>query len=87
MASRKSPSPAKKKPQSKPQRTRTEKTAAGGPLPPYGVAIREAIARGDVREMRQVAAQSRKWLKETQAALDAMEKSLSDLEGQDSART
>jgi hypothetical protein len=53
----------------------------GGPLPPYGVAIRNAMARGDQREMRQVAAATRKWMREVQAALNAMEKSLSDLEG------
>lgn len=51
-----------------------------GPLPPYGVAIRDAIARGDVREMRQVATVARKYLKDVQAALDAMEKSVRDLE-------
>ena len=52
-----------------------------GPLPPYGVAIREAIARGNAREMRSVAAAARKWLKDTQAALEEMEKSMRDLEG------
>jgi hypothetical protein len=45
------------------------------------VAIRDAIARGDVREMRSVAATTRKWLKDVQAALDAMEKSVKALEG------
>jgi hypothetical protein len=54
---------------------------SSGPLPPYGVAIREAIARGDVREMRRVATVARKYLKNVQAALDTMEKSLRDLEG------
>ncbi len=56
-------------------------TTTKGQLPPYGVPIREAMARGDVREMRRVAASARKWVSDTQAALDAMEKALKDLEG------
>lgn len=57
------------------------RAATAGPLPPYGVAIRDAISRGDAREMRRVAASARRWVKDVQAALDRMEKSLSDLEG------
>lgn len=57
------------------------RASPAGPLPPYGVAIRDAIARGDAREMRRVAASARKWVKDMQAALDRMEKSLGDLEG------
>jgi hypothetical protein len=75
--------PKKKSPSSKttkPQRANRKAASAGGALPPYGVPIREAIARGDVREMRQVAASTRKWLKDVQAALDRMEKSMKDLE-------
>lgn len=64
-----------------PLRAATKALPAGGPLPPYGVPIREAIARGNVREMRRVAAAARKWLKDVQASLDAMEKSMKDLEG------
>jgi hypothetical protein len=45
------------------------------------VAIRDAIAGGDAREMRRVATIARKYLKDVQAALDAMEKSVRDLEG------
>ena len=62
-------------------RASSKTLSAGGPLPPYGVAIRNAMARGDQREMRQVAAATRKWMREVHAALKAMEKSLSDLEG------
>lgn len=43
-----------------------------GDWPPYGAAIREATARGDVQEMRKVAASARKWLNDVQAALDKM---------------
>jgi Domain of unknown function (DUF1843) len=65
----------------KSQRASSKNLLGGGPLPPYGVAIRNAIVRGDQREMRQVATATRKWMREVQAALNAMEKSLSDLEG------
>jgi hypothetical protein len=34
------------------------------PVPPYGVAIHEAIRSGDVERMRQVAQQSEEWLKQ-----------------------
>ena len=47
-----------------------------GPVPPYGVAIREAIARGDVQEMRQLAASTRKWLAEVNEALRNLESSI-----------
>ena len=72
--------PATKK-KSQQSRRADPSRAPSGPLPPYGKAIRGAIARGDVHEMRRVAAAARKWLKDTQAALAAMEKSLRDLEG------
>jgi hypothetical protein len=57
------------------------KLSASGPLPPYGVPIREAIASGDVKKMRKVAASTRKWIKDVQASLDAMEKSMGKLGG------
>jgi Domain of unknown function (DUF1843) len=43
-----------------------------GPVPPYGVAIREAVARGDGAEMRKVAAAARKHLSTVQTALDKL---------------
>ena len=45
-------------------------------MPPYGVAIKEALARGDVQEMRRVAASGRKHLKDVQAALARLEKAI-----------
>ena len=48
----------------------------GGAVPPYGPPIREAMARGDAAEMRQVAASARKWIKDAQAALDKLEQKL-----------
>lgn len=54
--------------------TSAARTATGGgPLPPYGVAIREASARGDAAEMRRVAASARKWIKDAQSALEKLE--------------
>ncbi|HEV7377356.1 MAG TPA: DUF1843 domain-containing protein [Pyrinomonadaceae bacterium] len=48
--------------------------SVSGAIPPYGVPIQEAIARGDKQEMRKVAASARKWLKDVQAALDQLDK-------------
>jgi hypothetical protein len=45
-------------------------------VPPYGVAIKEALARGDAQEMRRVAASGRKYLKDVQAALKRLEKAI-----------
>ncbi len=35
------------------------------PVPPYGVAIHNAIARGDLAEMKQVVEEAEKYLQET----------------------
>lgn len=48
--------------------------ARPGPIPPYGEAIRDAVARGDQAEMRRVAASARKYLKDVQAALDKLDR-------------
>lgn len=47
-----------------------------GALPPYGVAIREAIVRGDAGEMKRVAASTRKYLRDLGAAADKLDKAL-----------
>ncbi|HEU4933004.1 MAG TPA: DUF1843 domain-containing protein [Pyrinomonadaceae bacterium] len=47
-----------------------------GPVPPYGDPIRKAIARGDAREMKNVAASARKWLADVQAALNDLDGAL-----------
>jgi len=44
-----------------------------GPVPPYGEAIRGAIARGDAQEMKNVAASARKWVSDVQSALKQLE--------------
>jgi len=57
----------------------TKKAAARpdtGAVPPYGDPIRKAIARGDAREMKNVAASARKWMADVQAALDQLDSAL-----------
>lgn len=55
--------------------------AKAGSVPPYGEAIRGASARGDVAEMRKVAASARKWIKDAQTALDKLEQKLAKTGG------
>ncbi|HEV2763021.1 MAG TPA: DUF1843 domain-containing protein [Pyrinomonadaceae bacterium] len=45
-------------------------------VPPYGVAIRQAAARGDAAEMKRTAAAARKHLADVQKALEQLEKKL-----------
>jgi len=47
-----------------------------GPVPPYGDPIRKAIARGDEREMKNVAASARKWMADVQSALDQLDSAM-----------
>jgi hypothetical protein len=58
----------------------TGKSAASraetGSVPPYGEAIRGAIARGDTREMKDLAASTRKWLDDVESALQELESNL-----------
>lgn len=70
--------PARKPATKKAAKKSTKKTARPdtGPVPPYGDPIRKAIARGDAREMKTVAASARKWLSDVQSALDQLETAL-----------
>ena len=55
----------------------TKKSAASsGPVPPYGDPIRKAIARGDQREMKNVADSARKYIADVQAALDELDSAM-----------
>ena len=67
-----------RKPAKKAAKKSTKKTARPdtGALPPYGDPIRKAIARGDAREMKSVAASARKWMADVQAALDQLDSAL-----------
>jgi hypothetical protein len=51
--------------------------AQSGAVPPYGDPIRQAIARGDAQEMKNVAASARKWMSDVQSALDKLDSALS----------
>jgi hypothetical protein len=56
----------------------TKKSAKvdSGVVPPYGDPIRQAIARGDQQEMKNVAASARKWMSDVQSALDQLDGAL-----------
>lgn len=51
-------------------------TSTVGTIPPYGLAIRDALTRGDASEMKRVAASARKYLREVSAAADKLDKAL-----------
>ena len=51
-----------------------------GQMIPYGDPIRGAIARGDVQEMRKLAAHTKKYIKDVQSALNTLERKIQSLE-------
>ena len=69
--------PTSKKAPNKGSSSKGTAAIKGGAVPPYGIAIRDAIARGDSRNMKQVSTYSRKYLKAVESALDRLEKALS----------
>ena len=71
--------PARKTAKKSTKKTSKAKAAAQpptGPVPPYGEAIRGALARGDATEMRKVAASARKWITDAQSALTQLDGAL-----------
>jgi hypothetical protein len=52
-----------------------------GPVPPYGEAIRKAIARGDLQEMRNTSANARRWVADVNSALAQLESSMKKVGG------
>ena len=56
--------------------TKAISRAASGPVPPYGEAIRGAIARGDTQGMKNAAASARKWIADVQSALAQLESAM-----------
>jgi hypothetical protein len=56
--------------------TKKSSKAVSGAVPPYGDPIRQAIARGDQQEMKNVAASARKWMSDVQSALDQLDGAL-----------
>jgi Domain of unknown function (DUF1843) len=55
--------------------------ARGGPLPPYGVPIREAIAGGNLSEMKAMATRTRKYIAELERALKTLDNQISKYKG------
>ena len=47
-----------------------------GPVAPYGDPIRKAVARGDVQEMKSVAANARTWVSDVQSALKELDSAI-----------
>jgi hypothetical protein len=71
--------PARKAAGKKASTKKSSKAAARtetGPVPPYGDPIRGAIARGDVQEMKNVAASARKWVADVQSALKQLDSAI-----------
>ena len=48
-----------------------------GPQPPYGPPIRDAIARGNVAEMKSLAARTRKYIADLEKALRVLDGKIS----------
>jgi hypothetical protein len=66
-----------KKTAKKSSKKTTKKTRATvGPVPPYGEAIRGAIARGDMQGMKNAAASARKWVADVQSALAELDRAM-----------
>ncbi len=71
--------PARKAAGKKASTKKSSKAAARtetGPVPPYGEAIRGAVARGDVQEMKNTAANARKWVSDVQSALKQLDSAI-----------
>jgi hypothetical protein len=70
--------PARKTPTRKVGQARAaaKTSSTRGALPPYGVPIREALARGDAAEMKKVSASAHKYLKEVQTAVASLDRAL-----------
>jgi hypothetical protein len=67
---------ATKKTTTKSKKSGKASAAKSGPVPPYGEAIRAAMARGDAREMKNAAASARKYLAEVESALEQLENAI-----------
>jgi hypothetical protein len=61
--------------------SKSSKKVEGPALPPYGIPIRDAIARGNRSEMRSLAARTRKYLSEIERALKVLEAKIAKHKG------
>jgi Domain of unknown function (DUF1843) len=68
--------PTTKKASSKKSGKKAAAAVKSGPLPPYGVAIREAMARGNSQEMKALAASTRKYVSDVSGALAKLQSAL-----------
>ena len=62
-------------------KSRVATDISSGRMMPYGPPIFDAIARGDLNEMRQVAAATRKWLDDVETAVNTLETNIKKLSG------
>ena len=62
------------------RKSRKTLRSSEGQMIPYGPAIRDAMARGDVQEMRKVAASSKNLIKDVESALKSLESKIVSLE-------
>ena len=62
------------------RKSRRTVRSSEGQMIPYGPAIRDVMARGDIQEMRKVATSSKKLIKEVQTALKSLERKIESLE-------
>lgn len=49
------------------------------PMPPYGVAIKDAIRAKDLKKMKAVAVQSKKYIRELETALKSLQGAIDKL--------
>jgi len=81
LVARKSSKKGTKKARKAPAKSKIATDISSGRMMPYGPPIFDAIARGDLNEMRQVAAATRKWLDDVQTAVNALETNIKKLGG------
>jgi hypothetical protein len=55
--------------------------ARGGAVPPYGIAINEAVAGGNLRDMKATAARTRKHIAALERALKTLDGAIAKLGG------
>jgi hypothetical protein len=55
-------------------------TARGREVPPYGPPINEAIARGELNDMKRVASWARRWIVDVDSHLRKLEEAIKDIE-------
>lgn len=62
-------------------KSKNASAARGGPVPPYGVPINQAIAGGNLREMKAMAVRTRKYIADLGRALKALDGAIEKRKG------